>query len=217
MPTKCCSQLLVNVKILTIFCLVSSDWTTRGSSDLLLNRTHQLTRNMICFYSFYFIMQGKLVILRARCFLHQNTSQLQGFKEKTLFQSKFCRKLKSSISKVSKCGVHSVVRLQKKWEGTAIIPTLWFWCEADVDCRRRRWQIHLQPSWWCRRTSREPKTRFPLNFYLMAVLNYSVVLASALFCCLLTKPFEEKPFAFLLNISFEESVNYWVYSRVNNL
>ena len=116
----------------------------------------------------------------------------------------------------SKCGVHSVVRLQKKW-GTAIIPTLWFWCEADVDCRRRRWQIHLQPSWWCRRTSREPKTRFPLNFYLMAVLNYSVVLASALFCCLLTTPFEEKPFAFLLYISFEESVNYWVYSRVNNL
>ena len=116
----------------------------------------------------------------------------------------------------SKCGVHSVVRLQKKW-GTAIIPTLWFWCEADVDCRRRRWQIHLQPSWWCRRTSREPKTRFPLNFYLMAVLNYSVVLASALFCCLLTTPFEEKAFAFLLYISFEESVNYWVYSRVNNL
>ena len=138
MPTKCCSQLLVNVKILTIFCLVSSDWTTRGSSDLLLNRTHQLTRNMKCFYSFYFIMQGKLVILRTRCFLYQNTSQLQWFKEKTLLQSKFCRKLKSSISKVSKCGVHSVVRLQKKCSGTAIIPTLWFWCEADVDCRRRR-------------------------------------------------------------------------------
>ena len=87
---------------------------------------------MICFYSFYFIMQGKLVILRTRCFLHQNTSQLQWFKEKTLFQSKFCRKLKSSISKVSKCGVHSVERLQKKRGGTAIIPTLWFWCEADV-------------------------------------------------------------------------------------
>ena len=161
-------------------------------------------------------MQGKLIILRTRCFLHQNTSQLQWFKEKTLLQSKFCRKLKSSISKVSKRGVHSVVRLQKKWEGAVITPTLWFWCEADVDCRRGRWQIHLQPSWWCRRTSREPKTRFPLNFFLMAVLNYSVVLASALFCWLLTTPFEEKPFALLLYISFEESVNYWVYSRVNN-
>ena len=51
----------------------------------------------------------------------------------------------------------------------------------------------------------------------MAVLNYSVVLASELLCCLLTTPFEEKSFAFLLYISFEESVNYWVYSRVNNL
>ena len=36
-------------------------------------------------------MQGKLIILRTRCFLHQNTSQLQWFKEKTLLQSKFCR------------------------------------------------------------------------------------------------------------------------------
>ena len=45
----------------------------------------------------------------------------------------------------------------------------------------------------------------------MAVLNYSVVLASDLFCCLLTTPFEEKPFAFLLYISFEESISYRVY------
>ena len=30
-------------------------------------------------------------------------------------------------------------------------------------------------------------------------------------------PFEEKPFAFLLYISFEESVNFTVYSGVNNL
>ena len=172
---------------------------------------------MICFHSFYFIMQGKLIFLRTRCFLYQNTSQLQWFKEKKLPQSKCCCKLKSNISKVSKRGVHSVVRLQKKWEGAVITPTLWFWCEADVDCRRGRWQIHLQPSWGCRRTSREPKTTFPLNFFLMAVLNYSVVLASELFCCLLTTPFEEKPFAFLLYISFEESISYRVYSRVNNL
>ena len=41
-----------------IFCMVSSGWTTRGSSDLLQNRTHPLTRNIICFYSFHFIMQG---------------------------------------------------------------------------------------------------------------------------------------------------------------
>ena len=96
MSTKCCAQLLVNVKILTIFCMVSSDWTTRGSSDLLQNWTHQFTRNMICFYPFDFIMQGKLIILRSRCFLHQNTSQR---------------------------GMHSVVRLKKKRGGKAIIRT----------------------------------------------------------------------------------------------
>ena len=79
---KHCAQLSVNVNILTIFCMVSSDLTTRGSRDLLKNRTHQLTRNMIYFNSFYFIMQGKLIILGTRCFLHQNTSQLQWFKEK---------------------------------------------------------------------------------------------------------------------------------------
>ena len=172
MSTKCCAQLLLNVKILNIFCMVSSDITTGGSSDLLQNRTHQLPRNMICFYSFHFIMRGKLKILRSRCFLHQNKSQLQWFKEKTFLQSKFCCKLKSIISKQ---WVHSVV------------------------------------------TRREPKTTFPLNFFLMAVLNYSVVLASELFCCLLTTPFEEKPFAFSLYISFEESISYRVYSRVDNL
>ena len=75
------------------------------------------------FYSFYVIMHGKLIILWTRCFLHQNTSQLQWSKEKTLIQSKFFRKLKSSILKVSKRGVHSVERLQKKRRGTAIIPT----------------------------------------------------------------------------------------------
>ena len=182
---------------------------------------------MIGFYSFHFIMQGKLIILRTRCFLHQNISQLPWFKEKTLLQSKFCRTLKSNISKVSKRGVLSVLSLQKKREGTTITPTpkspplkkrhmRWFWCESDVDCRRGRWQIHLQSSWGCGRTRREPKTTFPLNFFLMAVLNYSVVLVSELFCCLLTTPFEEKPFAFLLYISFEESISYRVYSRVNN-
>ena len=65
----------------------------------------------------------KLIILRTTCFLHQNTSQLLWFKEKTLLQSKFCCKLKSSISKVSKRGEHSVVRLKKKRGGTAIIRT----------------------------------------------------------------------------------------------
>ena len=155
---------------------------------------------MICFYPFDFIMQGKLIILRSRCFLHQNTSQR---------------------------GMHSVVRLKKKRGGKRSSqhqnqPPLkkrqmcWFMWENDIYCRRGRWQIHLQPSWGCRRTSREPKTTFPLNFFLMAVLNYSVVLASELFCCLLTTPFEEKPFAFLLYISFEESISYRVYSRVNN-
>ena len=49
---------------------------------------------MIGFYSFHFIMQGKLIILRTRCFLHQNISQLPWFKEKTLLQSKFCRTFK---------------------------------------------------------------------------------------------------------------------------
>ena len=39
---------------------------------------------MICFYSFSFIMLGKLIILRTRCFLHQNTSQLLWFKEKNI-------------------------------------------------------------------------------------------------------------------------------------
>ena len=53
-------------------------------------------------------MQGKLVILRTRCFLHQNTSQLQWFKEKKLPQ------IKVKYLKVSKRGVHSVVTLQKK-------------------------------------------------------------------------------------------------------
>ena len=75
------------------------------------------------FCSFYFIMQDKLIILRTRYFLHQNTSQLQWLKEKKLLQSKFCCNRKSSISKVSKHGEHSVVRLKKKRGGTAIIRT----------------------------------------------------------------------------------------------
>ena len=66
------------------------------------------------------------------------------------------------------------------------------------------------------KNQREPKTTFTSNFFLMTILNYSVVLASDLFCCLLTTPFEEKPFAFLLYISFEESISYRVYSRVKN-
>ena len=41
----------------------------------------------------------------------------------------------------------------------------WLWCEADVDCRRGRWQIHLESSWGCGRTRREPKTTFPLVFF----------------------------------------------------
>ena len=62
----------------------------RISTVDLQNWTHQLTRNMLCFYSFYFIMQGKLIILRTRCFLHQNKIQFQWLKEKKLLQSKFC-------------------------------------------------------------------------------------------------------------------------------
>ena len=50
----------------------------------------------------------------------------------------------------------------------------WFWCEADVYCRLGRWQIHFQPSWRCKGTSREPKTTFPLKFFLIAVWEYSI-------------------------------------------
>ena len=64
------------------------------------------------------------------------------------------------------------------------------------------------------RDDAEEPAENPNHIYI--VLNYSVVFASELFCCLLTTPFEEKPFAFLLYISFEESINYRVYSRVNN-
>ena len=150
--------------------MVSSDWTTRGSSDLLQNWTHQLTSNMIGFYSFHFIMQGKLIILRTRCFLHQNISQLPWFKEKTLLQSKFCRTLKSNISKVSKRGVLSVLRLQKKREGTEQSlqhpnqPPLkkrhmrWFWCE--VDCRRGRWQSIYNHREDAEEPDESPKPRF---------------------------------------------------------
>ena len=115
-------------------------------------------------------MQGKLIILRTRCFLHQNISQLPWFKKKTLLQSKFCCTLKSNIS------FTIIVRIRK--------------------------------------TRREPKITFPLNFFLMAVLNYSVVLVSELFCCLLTTPFEEKPFAFSLYISFEDLIMIIIYDRL---
>ena len=200
MSTKCCAQLLVNVKILTIFCMVSSDWTTRGSSDLLQNWTHQFTRNMICFYPFDFIMQGKLIILRSRCFLHQNTSQ---------------------------SGMHSVVRLKKKRGGKAIIRTPKSATAQETTnvlvyvrklhlLQTRKMTNPFTTIVRMQKNQPKPKTTFPLNFFLMAVLNYSVVLASDLFCCLLTTPFEEKPFAFLLYISFEESISYRVYSRVNN-
>ena len=85
--------------------------------------------------------------------------------------------------------VHSVARLQKKMREQRSSqhqnqPPLktrqmrWFWCEADVYCRRGRWQIHLQPSWECWGTSREPKTTFPLNFFEIAVYDFSV----AFFC-----------------------------------
>ena len=64
------------------------------------------------------------------------------------------------------------------------------------------------------RDDAEEPAENPNHIYI--VLNYSVVFASELFCCLLTTPFEEKPFAFLLYISFEVSISYRVYSRVNN-
>ena len=41
--------------------------------------------------------------------------------------------------------------------------------------------------------------------------------ASELLCCQITTPFEEKPSAFLLYISFEESINFAVYPGVNSL
>ena len=47
------------------------------------------------FYSFYFIVQGKIIILRTRCFLHQNISQLQWFKAKTLLQSQVFKGFKA--------------------------------------------------------------------------------------------------------------------------
>ena len=65
--------------------------------------------------------------------------------------------------------------LQSNGDATAIIPTqksataknpmmCWFWCEADVYCRRGRWQTHFQPSLRCKGTSREPKTTFPFIY-----------------------------------------------------
>ena len=79
---------------------------------------------------------------------------------------------------------HSVARLQIVKEQQASLhqnqPLLktrqmrWFWCEADVYCRRGRWQIHLQPSWECWGTSREPRTTFPLNFFQMVVYDFSI-------------------------------------------
>ena len=52
---------------------------------------------------------------------------------------------------------------QRNGDTTAIIPTqksatakdttmCWFWCEADVYCRRGRWQTHFQPSLGCKGT-----------------------------------------------------------------
>ena len=49
----------------------------------------------------------------------------------------------------------------------------WFWCEADAYYKRGRWQIHFQPSWRCKGTSREPKTTFPLKIFMIAVWEYS--------------------------------------------
>ena len=55
--------------------------------------------------------------------------------------------------------------LEKRW-------LCWFWCEADAYYRRG--QIHFQPSWRCKETSREPKTPFPLKIFLIAIWEYSI-------------------------------------------
>ena len=137
-------------------------------------------------------MQGKLIILRTRCFLHQNISQLPWFKEKTLLQSKFCRTIKSNISKVSKRGELSVLKLQKKarrnnnHSNTQISHRL-----RNDKCFGFGAKLTLTADeeddksiYNHREDAEEPaENTFPLNFFLMAVLNYSVVLASELFCC----------------------------------
>ena len=73
-----------------MFFMVSSAVTEPGTS---------INKEFNFFYSFYFIFQGKLIILRNRYFLHQIQVSFNGLK-KTLLQHKFCWKLKSSISKV---------------------------------------------------------------------------------------------------------------------
>ena len=50
-----------------------------------------------------------------------------------------------------------------------------FSCEADVCCRRGRWQIHFQSSLGYRGTSWKPKTKFPLKFFSVAVRDSSIV------------------------------------------
>ena len=50
-----------------------------------------------------------------------------------------------------------------------------FSCEADVCCRRGKWQIHFQSSLGYRGTSWKPKTKFPLKFFSVAVRDSSIV------------------------------------------
>ena len=57
----------------TIFCIVSSGWTTRGSSDLLQNRTHQLTRNI---YKELSLMDNKEKVRVKRKGIHQDVKTI---------------------------------------------------------------------------------------------------------------------------------------------
>ena len=55
-------------------------WIKRSVTEL----DTSIDKEYDMFCSFYFIMQDKLIILRTRYFLHQNTSQLQWLKEKKI-------------------------------------------------------------------------------------------------------------------------------------
>ena len=77
--------------------------------------------DMFLLFLFYYARQAHN--FKNQMFLTSKYKSASMVYEKTLLQRKFCCKLKIRISKVSKRGVHPVVRLQKKRGGTAIIPT----------------------------------------------------------------------------------------------
>ena len=77
--------------------------------------------DMFLLFLFYYARQAHN--FKNQMFLTSKYKSASMVYEKTLLQRKFCCKLKVRISKVSKRGVHPVVRLQKKRGGTAIIRT----------------------------------------------------------------------------------------------